>query len=203
MKQDGVVGDVGGVLPDNSFLAESREEWRDWLAANHLSCRGIWLVTFKKGGSGQRLPYDDAVEEALCFGWIDSLPRKLDSERTMLYFSPRKKGSKWSALNKERVLRMIEEGRMAPNGLEIVERAKEDGTWSALDRVEALVIPDDLSVAFDGHEGSRVQWDSFPKSARRGILEWIDSAKRPETRQKRIEETASLASQGVRANQWR
>lgn len=192
-----------GESGDDRFQATSRSEWREWLSENHARSKGVWLVTFKKGSGGVRLPYEEAVEEALCFGWIDSLPRRLDDERTMLYFAPRKKGSRWSALNKERAERMVAEGRMAPAGLDAVERSKSDGTWSALDGVEKLDIPEDLAAAFADHAGSLDHWNAFPKSVRRGILEWILAAKRPETRQKRIAETASLAAEGRRANQWR
>ena len=121
----------------------------------------------------------------------------------MLYFAPRKPYSNWSALNKTRVENMIKAGLMTPAGLEKVEAAKADGSWSALDTVEALVIPSDLAEAFDRYPASRKNFEAFPSSVKRGILEWILNAKRPETRQKRIEETARLAGENIRANQWR
>ena len=189
--------------PDNSFLVKSREEWRDWLAKNHTNSTGVWLITFKKSSGQPRLEYAEAVEEALCFGWVDSLPRKLDDERTMLYFAPRKKGSGWSALNKQRVEKLIREGLLMPAGLTKIEAAKQDGTWSKLDDVESLVIPDDLCSALATYPNGTKYFNAFPKSVKRGILEWIRNAKRAETRQKRIAETARLADVNKRANQWK
>ena len=147
--------------------------------------------------------YNDAVEEAICFGWVDSLPRKLDEERAMFYFAPRKPRSGWSRVNKERVERMVAAGKMAPAGLDKIEQAKADGSWSKLDDIENLVIPDDLGAAFDAHSPAGEYFEAFPRSIKRGILEWIANAKRPSTREKRIHETATLAQRNERANQWR
>lgn len=182
---------------------ETRGEWRGWLAENHRDSKGVWLISWKKASGRAPIPYEDAVEEALCFGWVDSLVRGLDEMRAMLLYTPRKPTSNWSRPNKERVERLIAAGLMAPAGQEVVDLAKANGTWNALDDVENLVVPPDLADAFARHPGSAQNWDAFPRSAKRGILEWILTAKRPETRAKRIEETASLAAQGERANQWR
>lgn len=157
---------------------ESREEWRSWLEANHEGAESVWLVTFKKASGKPHVPYDVVVEEALCFGWVDSLPRKLDEERSMLLLSPRKSGSAWSRANKDRVGRMTAAGKMRPAGLWKVEQAKADGSWSFLDDVEDLVIPDDLATAFVEHEGAEENFAAFPPSTKRGILEWIQQAKR-------------------------
>lgn len=146
---------------------------------------------------------DDLVEEALAFGWVDSLPRKLDDERTMLLVSPRKPGSNWSAVNKARIDKMASAGLMHPAGVAKIEQAKADGSWTALDAVHRLEVPDDLSAAFDRHPGSAEAFAAFPPSTRRGILEWIGNARRPETRAARIAETADKAARGERANQWR
>jgi len=181
---------------------ERCEEWREWLAENHEQSYGIWLVTFKKHCKEKYVSYDAVVEEALCFGWIDSLPRKLDEERTMLWMAPRKPGSGWSKLNKERIEKMIEAGRMTVAGLAKIEAAKQDGSWSLLDAIAALEIPPDLQTALHANPTAQQNFEAFPKSAKRGILEWIASAKRPETRAKRIEETARLAAENKRANQW-
>lgn len=189
--------------PQNSIQPETRAEWRAWLQENHAREEGVWLIRYKKAVGKPYVDFDEAVEEALCFGWIDSLPRKLDDERTMLYFAPRKVGSNWSALNKTRVAKMIEAGLMTPAGLTKIEAAKADGSWAALDDVEALVIPPDLGAALDSYPKARAHFEAFPPSARRGILEWILNARRPATRQKRIEETARLAAENIRANQWR
>ena len=143
------------------------------------------------------------MEEALCFGWIDSKPAKLDDERSMLWFAPRKAKTNWSKLNKDRVEKMIKAGLMAPAGLAKVEAAKKDGSWNALDGVEALEIPPDLAKALSKNKTAKEYFEAFPRSVKRGILEWILNAKRPETRAKRIEETVSLAEKNIRANQWR
>ncbi len=181
----------------------TRAEWRSWLAAHQTQNESVWFVYGKVGCDAPRVAPDEAIEEALCFGWIDSLPRRLDDTRSRLLFSPRKPGSNWSALNKRRAEAMIGAGRMMPAGQAKIDAAKADGSWSALDAVEALVIPADLKAAFARHPGGADAFAAFPKSARRGILEWILNAKRDATRARRIEETARLAAQGERANQWR
>ncbi|NEP17941.1 MAG: hypothetical protein F6J97_13720 [Leptolyngbya sp. SIO4C1] len=181
----------------------SRQQWRDWLAANHQQVESIWLVTYKKAAGDRYLPYDAIVEEALCYGWVDSLPRALDAERTMLLLSPRRPGSAWSKLNKERVAQLSQAGLMQPAGLAKVEQAKQDGSWIFLDEVEALLLPDDLKAALAGYPNAARHFDAFPASAKRGILQWIKSAKRNSTRTQRIAETARLAEQNQRANQSR
>jgi uncharacterized protein YdeI (YjbR/CyaY-like superfamily) len=188
---------------DEQVTVESREQWRAWLDEHHAASPGVWLVTWKKRSGHPHVPYDDVVEEALCFGWVDSLPRKLDEQRSQLLVTPRKRGSNWSRANKQRVERLHADGRMAPAGLAAVEAARADGSWTALDEVEDLVEPDDLRRALDADPEARRHWDAFPRSAKRGILEWLRNAKRPETRAKRVDETARLAARGERANQWR
>lgn len=189
--------------PENSIHPLSRAEWRAWLEAHHSRKEGIWLITCKKATGQPRMEYNESVEEALCFGWIDSKPATLDAERTMLWFAPRKAGSGWSRPNKERVERMLAAGLMAQPGLEKVEAAKLDGSWTALDAIEDLEVPPDLGAALAVYDGAGQNFDAFPRSVKRGILEWIANAKRPETRAKRVEETARLAQDNVRANQWR
>lgn len=188
--------------PDNAVHPLTRAEWRAWLHENHHRDEGVWLVRYKKSSGKPAVDVNEAIEEAVCFGWIDSLPRKLDEKRTMLYFTPRKIGSNWSALNKTRAEKMIEAGLMTPAGMEKIEAAKKDGSWNALDAVEALTIPADLKRAFDLYPSAEENFEAFPRSVKRGILEWILNAKRPETRKKRIEETARLAAANIRANQW-
>jgi len=177
----------------------SREQWRAWLAANHEQPVSIWLVTYKKHTGDKYLSYDAVVEEALCFGWIDSLPRRLDGDRTMLLLSPRRAKSPWSKLNKERVARMEAAGLMTAAGWAKVERAKADGAWVFLDDVEALVIPEDLAAALAAKERAKDYFEAFSPSSKRGILQWIKSAKRSETRQKRIEKTAAMAAENKKA----
>jgi uncharacterized protein YdeI (YjbR/CyaY-like superfamily) len=182
---------------------ESREALRAWLEAHHERSPGIWLVTFRKDSGRGRLPYDEVVEELLCVGWVDSLPRKLDEARTMLLCTPRKPSSAWSKPNKERVARLEAQGLMRPRGVAVVEAARASGKWTALDDVEALIEPPELQAALDAVPAARQSWDEFPRSAKRGILEWIVQAKAPETRARRVAETVRRAAVGERANQWR
>lgn len=183
----------------------SRAAWRAWLERHHASSPGIWLVTYKKATAPDRyLPYDDIVDEAIAFGWVDSLPRTLDERRSMLLLTRRTRGSSWSRVNRTRAERIIASGRMTPAGQAAIDAAKADGSWTRLDDVENLVEPDDLRAALEA-AGSRArqEWDGFPRSTRRAILEWILDAKRPETRARRVTETAEKAAAGIRANQWR
>ena len=185
-----------------SIQPKSILEWNKWLERNHSRANGIWLITFKQATGRPRIFYDDAVESALCFGWIDSKPRTLDAERSMLWFSPRKKGSAWSKRNKERVEKLVAANRLHEAGLAKIEEAKQDGSWIKLDSVEALEIPSDLRKAFKSNLGSNSNFDAFPRSTKRAILEWIGNAKTEATRAKRVSETATLAAENIRANQW-
>jgi uncharacterized protein YdeI (YjbR/CyaY-like superfamily) len=189
--------------PDPSTHPLTRDAWRHWLELNHTRTSGVWLVSYKKGTGKPRIEYDEAVEEALCFGWVDSKPNKLDAERPLLWFAPRKAGTGWSRPNKLRVERMMQAGLMSEAGLRKVEQAKSDGSWSKLDAVEDLMIPDDLVQALAGQPQATACFERFPRSAKRGILEWIANARTPQTRARRIAETATLASRNERANQWR
>jgi uncharacterized protein YdeI (YjbR/CyaY-like superfamily) len=193
-----------GTLDDAPHIQpEGRAAWRAWLEANHATATGVWLVRWRAGSGRPVLGYEESVEEALCFGWVDSRPGRLDDERTKLYFAPRKPRSAWSASNKARIERLVAAGLMAPAGIAAVERAKANGTWSALDTVERLEVPADLQQAFEVHPPAASHWAAFPRSVRRAILEWIGAAKRPETRAARVRETATLAARNERANQWR
>ena len=178
---------------------KTRQELRSWLQNNYAQTKGVWLITYKKK-SEYYLPYQNIVKECLCFGWIDSLPRKLDDNRTMLYISPRKKGSNWSKVNKKYVAQLEKDALMHPAGLEKIERAKKDGSWSFLDDVEALILPPDLQLAFTNNPVAFNNWNNFPRSVKRGILEWIKNAKKPATRTRRIEDTVSKAKKNIRAN---
>lgn len=180
----------------------SRKEWHAWLCAHHDSERGVWLVRYKQG-RGPYVPYEEVVLEALAFGWVDSQPRSLDQDRSQLLITPRRTGSRWSAANRRRIPQLREQGLMTAAGEAVVARAQADGTWEALDAVEALQEPEDLRVALERTPGARAQWDGFPRSTRRAILEWILAAKRPDTRARRVAQTASDAAVGIRANQWR
>lgn len=190
-------------LPPDAFEPESRAGWRAWLATHHETEKGVWLVLRKKSAGQVNLTGDEAVEEALCFGWIDSRPRKLDDTRSMLYFAPRRAGSGWSAVNKARIARMQAAGQMAPAGQDRIDAAVADGSWAKLDAVDALEVPPDLAAALAAEAGAQVQWDAFPRSAKRGILEWIVQAKTATTRERRVRLAATLAARGERANSWR
>jgi uncharacterized protein YdeI (YjbR/CyaY-like superfamily) len=188
--------------PADATHPMTRAEWRRWLEQNHTRTQGVWLISFKKATGKPRVEYDEAVEEALCFGWIDSKSLKLDDERTMLWFTARKRGTGWSKPNKERVERLIAAGLMTEAGMVKITAAQHDGSWNALDAVEALEIPLDLAAALAGYPSAQANFEAFPRSVKRSILEWIASAKTPATRAKRVEETARLAADNIRANQW-
>ncbi len=186
-----------------TFYAASQVAWREWLALNHELESSVWLIIFKKDSPRSSVTYKEAVEEALCFGWIDSKPNKRDAESYYQYFSKRKPKSNWSAVNKNMVKKLLSEERMAPAGLAMVLLAQETGTWTALDDVDNLVIPPDMEALFPQFPNARANWEAFPRSVKRGILEWIYNAKRSATREKRIRETVEKADQNIRANQYR
>ncbi len=177
-------------------------EWHDWLKENYRKSNGVWLVTYKKHTGKPRVEYEEAVEEALIFGWIDSKPRKLDDERSMLWFSPRKPKSVWAGTNKARVKKLIAENRMTDHALKLVEDAKKDGSWDIITDAENLIIPEDLEKEFDKYELSRENFSEFPAGVRKKILSWIALARKENTRKKRIEGTARFAEDNKRANQW-
>jgi uncharacterized protein YdeI (YjbR/CyaY-like superfamily) len=193
-----------GTAPDGKPWVHplDRAAWRAWLIANHATSRGAYLVTWRRHTGKPAVSYDDAVEEALCVGWVDATARTLDDDRSLLWFTARRPRSAWSRPNKVRVERLAAQGLMLPAGLAAIEESKRRGTWSLLDDVEDLVVPDDLAAAFDANPPARANWDAFSRSARRGILEWIVQAKRPETRARRIAETATRAARNEKANQW-
>lgn len=181
----------------------SAVELRDWLAANHGRDRGVWLVTWKKAHPDRHMSTGEVIDQCLSFGWVDSLSRGKDADRTMLWISPRKPGSNWSRVNKDKVARLEAAGLIAPPGRAVIDRAKADGSWTALDAVEALEIPPDLQAAFDETPGTEDTWHGFPRSVKRGALEILLNAKRPETRARRIAEIAACAARGERPFQWR
>ena len=185
------------------YYAPDRRAWREWLEQHHAGSSGVWLIYYKKESGKPRVPYDEAVEEALCFGWVDSRPNVLDDERYMQLFSPRKPGSPWSRLNKRRVERLIAQGLMAPAGMAAIEAAKRDGSWDVYDAIEDLTVPDDLRAALAANDEARAYFDAFSPTSKKNILWWIASARRPETRAKRIEETVRLAAQNIKANHYR
>ena len=193
-----------GIAPDGRPWVHplTRGAWRAWLGEHHGTSRGVYFVGWRRSSGKTPVDYAEAVEEALCVGWIDSKGGKLDEDRGILWFAPRSPRSAWARSNKERVARLTAAGLMLPAGLAVVEDAKRRGTWTMLDDVEDLVVPDDLAAALEASPPARANWDAFSKSARRMLLEWIRQAKRPETRARRIEETATHAARNEKANQW-
>lgn len=177
---------------------ETRKEWRAWLEANHATAGSCWLVTWRKASGRPVLPYEAAIEEALCVGWVDSTAGRLDDQRTKLYFARRKPGSVWAATNKARVARLEAEGRMLPAGLAAIERAKADGSWTVLDDSEAGVVPDDLAAALAAQPPAAANFAAFPPSARKQIIGWVSVAKRPATRAARIAATVERAARNER-----
>lgn len=181
------------------FHAESREQWRAWLDANHQSVRGVWLCSWKSRTGRPACPYPEAVEEALCFGWIDSTVNILDDDRALQLMTPRKPKSSWTRLNRQRVADMEAAGAMTDAGRAAVDVAKANGYWTIMDSVEDLIEPDELTAALDADAAARAAWDTFPPSARKQMLWWIVSGAKPETRTRRIEAIAEAASRGERA----
>ena len=178
------------------YCPKDKSDWREWLTINHAKKEGVWLIFNKKNSSHYNLSWSESVDVALCFGWIDSTKRPIDDKRYKQYFTKRKAKSNWSKINKDKVKNLIEQNLMEEAGLHSIEIAKENGSWSFLDEVEALVIPKDLEDAFAEQQGTIDFYNSLSKSVKKGILYWVISAKRPETRHKRIMEVVDNASRG-------
>ena len=177
----------------------SAPELRNWFEQNHAQAESIWLVTFKKSVPGKYVSTQEVLDELMAFGWIDGRRMKLDDERTMQLLSPRKT-QHWAKSYKDRVAKLTQEGRMHPAGLKAVEVAKAIGMWDFMNDVDALIKPDDLIEALEQHPPALTNYEAFPDSAKRDILRWIKLAKKPETRAKRIRETAVKAARNERAS---
>lgn len=189
-----------------------RAAWRAWLEANHATSHGVWLEYRRRpAAAGQSaaanaadaapdaLDYEAAIEEALCFGWVDATAGRVDDEYVGLWFAPRKTRSPWAASNKARVARLTAAGRMAPAGLAAIERAKANGSWTVLDRSERLEVPDDLAAALAARPPAADHFAAFPPSARKQLIGWVDLARRPETRASRIDAVTEAAARNERA----
>jgi len=179
--------------------ADDRATWRAWLEANHATSSGAWLVTWRRRSGRLGLDYEAAIEEALCFGWVDSTAGRVDDDRGKLYFAPRKPRSGWAATNKARIERLLAEGRMAPAGVAAIDRAKANGSWEVLDSAERLVVPADLAAALEAMPPAAANFAGFPPSARKQMLAWVALAMRPETRADRIRRVVDAAERNVRA----
>lgn len=186
-----------------TYYPKSRTDWRQWLKKNHRSKQSVWLVYYTKKSNLPSISWSEAVDEALCFGWIDSTKRTIDDSSFMQFFSQRKPNSNWSKINKEKVQQLVENGRMTKAGYESVETAKQNGSWTILDEVEELIIPKDLEIAFTKHKGSKGYFLSLNKSARKIILSWVVLAKRQDTRQKRVSEVAESAGHHLKPKHMR
>lgn len=185
---------MNGQGKTDSFLAADRAEWHAWLAENHATSKGIWLVFCKKGSGKASVSYEEAVEEALAFGWIDSTVNALDGERYKQFFSPRHRGSVWSRTNKQRVDKLIAQDLMTPAGLRKIEEAKSDGSWNILDDVENLLMPADLDQALQANPPAQEHFGNYTDSLKKQVLYWIASAKRPATRENRIKQVIEAAT---------
>jgi uncharacterized protein YdeI (YjbR/CyaY-like superfamily) len=182
----------------NAIEARSAAAWRKWLERNHDKETSVWLIIYKKESGHASVYYPEAVDEALCFGWVDSKINKRDDHSYYQYFAKRNPKSNWSNVNKKKVETLLDAGKMAPSGLTMINLAKKTGTWNALDQVEALVIPPDMMSLFSENKTALTNWEKFPRSAKRGILEWIMNAKQAETRKKRIREAVDKAGQNIK-----
>jgi uncharacterized protein YdeI (YjbR/CyaY-like superfamily) len=173
----------------NQIQAATRQEWRVWLEKNHNKCIGVWLIYYKVKSGKPSVKYSEAVKEALCFGWIDSKVKSLDAESYMQVFTPRKPKSVWSKLNKQYIKELIEQNLMTEFGVAKIEAAKQDNSWTSLDAIEALLVPEDLQLALELNETAKNYFQLFSNTTKKNILMWIESAKRSETRLTRIEQT--------------
>jgi uncharacterized protein YdeI (YjbR/CyaY-like superfamily) len=179
----------------NQIQAANRQEWRVWLEKNHNKCIGVWLIYYKVKSGKPSIKYSEAVKEALCFGWIDSKVKSLDAESYMQVFTPRKPKSVWSKLNKQYIEELIEQNLMTEFGIAKIEVAKQNNSWTSLDAIEALIVPEDLQLALELNETAKNYFQLFSNTTKKNILMWIESAKRSETRLARIEQTILSVAQ--------
>ncbi|MCF0054543.1 YdeI family protein [Dyadobacter sp. CY356] len=185
-----------------TFCPKSREEWRQWLQENHDKKKSVWLIYYKKKSNQPSVLYSEAVDEALCFGWIDSKAKPLDDERFMQFFTRRKEKSVWSKVNKDKIERLIKDNLMTKAGFEIIEKGKANGSWTILDEAEALIIPADLDKELKKRPNAKLYFSGLSRSDKRNILQWLVLAKRVETREKRISEIVELAEKNQKPKQF-
>lgn len=186
-----------------TFSPDNQTDWRKWLELNHNKKKAVWVIFYKKSSSRHNMSWSESVDEALCFGWIDSVKKSIDSEKYIQYFSKRKAKSNWSKINKDKVLTLIDKGLMQEAGFKSIEIAKENGSWTILDEVEAIIIPQDLSDELEKRKHAAQYFNGLSKSVKKGLLYWLVSAKRKETRQKRLLEIADNASLNMKPKQFR
>jgi uncharacterized protein YdeI (YjbR/CyaY-like superfamily) len=186
-----------------SFYAKDRQAWREWLQEHHDKEQSVWLIYYKKAAKKSSISYSDAVDEALCFGWIDSKAKPIDAETYMQFFSRRKAKSVWSKINKKKVERLIEQQLMTKAGYDSIAIAQQNGSWTILDEAEQLIVPDDLAMALEKNPTAQNFFGGLSRSDKRNILQWLVLAKRAETRQNRINEIVELAGQHMKPKQFR
>lgn len=178
------------------FYPTNQMAWRNWLEENHQSKQAVWVVFYRQSSEKPSITWSDAVDEALCFGWIDSKKIKIDHETSHQYFSKRKPKRTWSKVNKVKIQQLMEANKMAEAGLQIIEIAKENGSWTLLDEVEALIIPDDLARELEKYPSARINFENHSKTTKKMLLQWIVLAKTATTREKRIHEIAECCEKG-------
>jgi uncharacterized protein YdeI (YjbR/CyaY-like superfamily) len=186
-----------------TYAPKNAQDWYNWLAKNGGKETCVWLILYNKDSAKYNLTWSEAVDEALCHGWIDSVANKRDGESRYQYFTPRKPKSNWSAINKDKIERLMKAKKMAPAGLAMVDLAKKTGTWTALEKVDALELPNEMKQLFSKNKIAFTNWEAFPKSVKKGILEWIYAAKKEETKMARITDTVEKAALNERANSWK
>jgi uncharacterized protein YdeI (YjbR/CyaY-like superfamily) len=186
----------------NAIAFENRQTWRQWLSENHDKEKSIWIKIYKKQSQIPTVTYDEAIDEALCFAWVDSSIKSGNEEYYYQFFARRNPKSNWSRVNKAKVENLIESGLMTEAGIKVIVFAKENGYWTALDNVENQINPADLQLALDNNLTAKTYFEAFPRSVKRSILEWLLNARQEETRKKRIIEIVTLAEQNIRANQY-
>jgi len=186
------------IAASDTFFAADRAAWREWLERHHAARTQVWLLLYKKHVEEPSVSYDEAVEEALCWGWIDGLTNRWDERSYAVRFTPRKPASVWSESNVARVERMITEGRMTPAGQALVDEAKRRGTWYEAASGRSDVTPPDLAAALAAEPAAAARWYAWAPSHRRQYIYWILDAKRPETRARRVAETVRRAAAGLK-----
>ncbi len=185
------------------YCPADQKDWRKWLTSNHKKKEAVWLIFYKTKSPKYNLSWSEAVDQALCFGWIDSTKRTIDSTRYKQYFTKRKPKSNWSKINKDKVEMLIKQGLMEEEGYRSIAVARQNGSWTILDEVEALVVPEDLHAAFATVPGAKEYFDGLSKSVKKSLLYWVVSAQRKETRHKRIVEVVESAGKGLKPKQFR
>lgn len=180
---------------------KNAQEWRDWLHDHHRVYSGVELIFYKVDSGFESMRWEEAVQVAICYGWIDSTVRKLDEHGRKQVFTPRKPKSVWSKVNKNYIEQLLRDGLMHESGLAVIEIAKKNGSWESLDQVEDLKVPDDLQAAFDQNPVASDNFHNFSKTYRKSYLYWLNHAKREETRKNRIEEIVRLCAQNIKSRQ--